>query len=200
MANTVKNAGDGEAVDIKAAGRVSGRASGRAVEYTTECAPECAAECAPEYVSQYAYYMSEALAEARKAHNKGEAPVGAVIAKDGKIIARGHNEREAKNDPTLHAEISAIKKAARKVKSWRLEGCAVIVTLEPCPMCAGAIIQARLDTLVYGAPDPKAGAAGSVTDLFRAGMFNHDVKVLPGVMAEECSAILKKFFAGLRGR
>ncbi len=143
-------------------------------------------------------FMREALKEAKKAFLEGESPVGAVIVKDDRIIARGRNKREAANDPLAHAELIAIKKASKKLHSWRLSDCDLYVTLEPCPMCAGAIIQSRIRSVRYGARDPKAGAAGSVTDLFRAGMFNHDVIVEGGILEEECSRILKDFFACLR--
>ncbi len=149
-----------------------------------------------------AHYMSEALKEAHKAYAKGEAPVGAVIVRDrgggGEIIARGHNEREAKGDPTLHAEMTAIRRAARRMGTWRLEGCSIYATLEPCAMCAGAIVQSRITKLVFGARDSKAGAAGSVVDIFKAGMFNHDVEVTSGVLEADCSDLLKRFFGELR--
>ncbi len=143
-------------------------------------------------------YMSFALKEAEKARKKGEAPVGAVVVKDGAIIARGHNERELKNDATLHAEMTAIRKACKKLGSWRLNGCDLYVTLEPCTMCAGAIIQARLRNLYIGTSDLKAGAAGSVIDVFRVDAFNHRVEVNWGILEEQCSGILKEFFRELR--
>jgi len=143
-------------------------------------------------------YMAQALNEARKARKKGEAPVGAVIVRDGKIIARGHNERETKQDSTLHAEMTAIRKACKKLGSWRLTDCDIYVTLEPCPMCAGAIIQSRIRNLYIGTSDLKAGAAGSVIDVFRDGTFNHRVDVIWGILEEQCSAILKEFFRELR--
>ena len=145
-------------------------------------------------------YMECAYREAQKAFAKGETPVGAVIVKDGKVIARGGNEREAKNDPLAHAELTAIKKASRKLASWRLSGCDIYVTLEPCPMCAGAIIQSRIGNLYYGAADPKAGACGSAVDLFAADLFNHRVQIHPGLLEDKCSSILKKFFAMLRAK
>ena len=143
-------------------------------------------------------YMSFALKEAEKARKKGEAPVGAVVVKDGVIIARGHNERELKNDATLHAEMTAISKACKKLGSWRLNDCDLYVTLEPCTMCAGAIIQARLRNLYIGTSDLKAGAAGSVIDVFRVEAFNHRVEVNWGILEEQCSGILKDFFRELR--
>lgn len=143
-------------------------------------------------------YMMQAYKEALKAYAKLETPVGAVIVFEGKIIARGHNTREQTQDPTQHAEIIAIKKAAKKLGSWRLIDCDLYVTLEPCPMCSGAIIQSRIKTVYYGAADPKAGAAGSVIDLFAIEKFNHKVNVFRGIMKNECSEVLKKFFKELR--
>lgn len=143
-------------------------------------------------------FMLKALAQAKLAYNKGEAAVGAIIVKDGHILARGHNLKEAKHDVTSHAEIEAIRKAAKKLGTWRLDGCDMYVTLEPCPMCAGAIIQSRIRTLYIGAMDHRAGAAGSVVDLFRVRQFNHRVDVVEGVLYEQCAEILKRFFEGLR--
>lgn len=144
-------------------------------------------------------YMKEALKEAKKAAQKGEVPVGAVIVKNGKIIARGHNLRESKQDPTMHAEIVAIKKAARKLENWRLAGCTLYVTVEPCPMCAGAIVQSRIGRVVYGARDPKAGAVASLYTILTDRRLNHQVSVITeGVLEEECSEILKSFFKRLR--
>lgn len=145
-------------------------------------------------------FMREALKEARKAYAKDEAPIGAVIVKDGVIVARGHNEREIKQDATLHAEITAIRKACKKLGSWRLNDCDMYVTLEPCAMCAGALVQSRLRKVYFGAPDPKAGAAGSVVNLLEVGKFNHKVEAINGVLEEECSSILKEFFRELRKR
>lgn len=144
------------------------------------------------------FYMEEAYKEAKKAYDIGEVPVGAVIVKDGTIIAAAHNEKETGNDATMHAEISAIKRACRSLSSWRLSGCDIYVTLEPCTMCIGAILQARLDNLYIGAFDPKAGACGSVIDIPSVTAFNHKVNVYYGIMEEECSQILKDFFNGLR--
>lgn len=144
--------------------------------------------------------MKEALKEARKAYKKDETPVGAVIVKDGVVIARAHNEKELKKDPTLHAEITAIRKACKKLGTWRLNDCDMYVTLEPCAMCAGAIIQARVGRLFIGTPDPKAGAVGSVVDLLSVEKFNHRVEVSYGLLMEECSKILKDFFRELRQR
>lgn len=143
-------------------------------------------------------FMQEAYKEALKAYGKDEVPIGAVIVKDSKIIARAHNERESRNDATLHAEISAIKKACRKLGTWRLNDCDMYVTLEPCVMCAGALIQARIRTLFIGAEDPKAGAVGSVIDVTGVEKFNHKINIVYGIMEEESSLILKQFFKKLR--
>lgn len=151
-------------------------------------------------IKNHEWFMERAYKEALKAYMKDEVPIGAVIVKDGKIIARGHNERELKQDATLHAEITAIRKACKKLGSWRLNDCDMYVTLEPCTMCAGALIQSRIRTVYIGALDPKAGAAGSVIDVFNVREFNHKVDVVYGIMEEECSEILKKFFRELRKR
>lgn len=141
--------------------------------------------------------MREALKEAKKAYLLGEVPVGAVIVYENKIIARGHNTREIKQSVLGHAEINAIQKASKKIGSWRLEDCDIYVTLEPCPMCSGAIIQSRIKNLYYGATDPKTGACGSVLNLFE-NPFNHKVNVIGGVLEDECSRIIKDFFKELR--
>lgn len=140
-------------------------------------------------------WMRIALEEARLALAEGELPVGCVIVKDGVHVASGHNERERTNDPTAHAEVVAIRRAAEKLQSWRLEGCALYVTLEPCPMCAGAISQARLSRLVYGARDEKYGCAGSVYRIPEDPAFNHFCQSDGGVLAEECASLLREFFA-----
>jgi len=145
-----------------------------------------------------AAFMREALAEAGAAARMGEVPIGAVIVREGRVIARGHNRREEDRDPTAHAELVALREAARFLGGWRLPGCTLYVTLEPCAMCAGALIQSRIRRLVYGAPDPKAGAAGSVVDLIRDARFNHVVEVARGVLEAECGALLREFFAELR--
>ncbi len=142
--------------------------------------------------------MGEALAEARAAASLGEVPVGAVVVRDGRVIARGHNRRETDRDPTAHAETAVLREAARVLGGWRLLGCTVYVTLEPCVMCAGAMVQSRLPRLVYGAPDPKAGATGSVVDVLCDARQNHVVEVVGGVREGECSALLRGFFAALR--
>ena len=143
-------------------------------------------------------FMKEALKEAKKAYEKLEIPVGCVIVKDNKIIARGHNLKETKFDTTKHAEIIAIQKASKKLKSWRLSECEMYVTLEPCSMCAGAIINSRIKRLYYGAKDEKTGAVGSVLNLLQDYKFNHNVEVEQGVLEEECSNILKEFFKNIR--
>lgn len=144
------------------------------------------------------YYMKQALKEAEKAYQKLEVPVGAVIVKDGKIIARAHNQKETKTDTTKHAEILAIQKASKKLKSWRLIDCEMYVTLEPCSMCAGAMINSRIKKVYIGAMDEKTGAVGSVLNLLDDYTFNHKVEVEKGIMEEECQEILKKFFRELR--
>ena len=142
--------------------------------------------------------MRLALEEARAAAAGGDVPVGAVIVRGGEILAREGNAREREQDPTAHAEILALRQASSAIGSWHLEGCAMVVTLEPCAMCAGAVVLARLDRLVFGASDPKAGFAGSLGDLVRDGRLNHEVDVTVGVLAEECGEILRSFFAERR--
>ena len=144
------------------------------------------------------YYMKQALKEAEKAYLKLEVPVGAVIVKDGKIIARAHNQKETKFDTTKHAEIMAIQKASKKLKSWRLIDCEMYITLEPCSMCAGAIINSRIKKIYIGTMDEKTGAAGSKLNLFEDYTFNHKVEVETNIMQEECENILKQFFKELR--
>jgi tRNA(adenine34) deaminase len=138
--------------------------------------------------------MREAISEAKVAGQAGEVPVGAVVAVDGEIIARGINRTLSDNDPSAHAEIVAIRAAAAEIGNPRLAGATLYVTLEPCPMCMGALVQARIDRLVFGAYDPKAGAAGSAIDLTDSAAFNHRYEVNGGVLAEECSAVLRDFF------
>lgn len=143
--------------------------------------------------------MRAALAEASRALAAADVPVGAVVLDpSGTVIGRGHNQREATGDPTAHAEIVALREAARARDEWRLAGCTLVVTLEPCAMCAGAVVLARVERLVYGAPDPKAGAVGSLWDLVRDRRLNHRPEVLAGVLADECGALLRDFFAGHR--
>ena len=141
--------------------------------------------------------MREALAEAQKAAQLGEIPVGAVIVQDGQIIARAHNRRELDQNALAHAEVLCIQEACQKLHSWRLSGCTLYVTLEPCPMCSGAIINSRLDRVVYGAKDEKAGCAGSVADFFIM-PFNHTPTIRSGILEEECAQILSQFFKDLR--
>lgn len=141
-----------------------------------------------------AAFMSAALAQARLAAEHGDVPVGAVVARDGKIIARGRNRREERGDPTAHAEIEALKMAAKKLGGWYLHDCTLYVTLEPCPMCAGAAMQARLDGIVFGAYDPKAGCCGSILNLPEDARFPHRMKVTGGLLEEECASVLKEFF------
>ena len=143
-------------------------------------------------------FMKQALKEAKKAYENLEVPVGAVIVKDGKIIAKAHNLKETKTDTTKHAEILAIQKASKKLESWRLLDCEMYITLEPCSMCAGAIINSRIKKIYIGALDEKTGAAGSVLNLFEDYKFNHKVEVEKGVMQKECENILKDFFKMLR--
>lgn len=143
-------------------------------------------------------FMKEALKEALKAYNKLEVPVGAVIVKNGEIIARAHNIKEEKKDTTKHAEIIAIQKASKKLQTWRLTDCEMYVTLEPCSMCAGALIQARIKKVNIGAMDLKTGACGSVLNLLKDYTFNHKVEMQTGIMQKECEEILKNFFKELR--
>ena len=145
-------------------------------------------------------YMKLALKEAKKAYDKGEIPVGAIIVKDDKIIAKAHNLKEQKNDTTKHAEILAIQKASKALKSWRLENCEMYVTLEPCSMCAGALIQSRIKKVYIGTMDYKTGACGSVLNLLKDYKFNHTVEVENGIMQQECETILKDFFKMLRSK
>jgi tRNA(adenine34) deaminase len=143
-------------------------------------------------------YMRRALREAEQALTEDEVPVGAVIVRDGQIIASAHNGREQLHDPTAHAEMVAITQAAAALEDWRLEGCTLYVTLEPCPMCAGAILQARIPTVVFGALDPKAGAVQSLFKLLSDARLNHRCEIITGVMAAECGEILTRFFVEKR--
>jgi tRNA(adenine34) deaminase len=144
--------------------------------------------------------MDHAIAQARTAPEHGDVPVGAVVARidDGSILAARHNEREATGDPTAHAEILALRDAAKTLGTWRLERCALVATLEPCPMCAGAALAARLDLVAFGAPDPKAGALGSLYNLGADPRLNHELAVVAGVRADECGALLVEFFTSKR--
>ena len=145
-------------------------------------------------------YMKEAINEAKQAEVLGEVPIGAVIVRDGRVIARGHNLRETTKDPTNHAEIVALRRASEVVGGWRLSGCTLVVTLEPCPRCAGAIVQSRIDRLVFGTADPKAGCAGTLMNLLTEPRFNHQVIVVDSVMQQECAEILSDFFRKLRNK
>lgn len=145
-------------------------------------------------------FMKEAIRQARKARALEEVPIGCVIVLDGKIIARGYNRRNTDKNTLSHAELNAIRKASRKLGDWRLEGCTMYVTLEPCQMCAGALVQSRIDAVVIGSMNPKAGCAGSVLNLLEMEGFNHKVQVIRGVLEEECSQMLSDFFKELRAK
>lgn len=144
------------------------------------------------------FWMRQALAEAERAAERGEVPVGCVVVRGGVPIGRGHNLRESVGDPLAHAELVAIRRAARAVAGWRLEGTTLYVTLEPCAMCAGALVNSRIERLVFGARDPKAGFCGSLGNLLVGARLNHEVEVTEGVLAEESAALLKRFFGALR--
>jgi tRNA(adenine34) deaminase len=144
--------------------------------------------------------MMEALAEARRAAGIGEVPIGAVVVRDGVVVGRGHNRRETDGDPLAHAEILAIRQAASVAGGWRLVGCTMYVTLEPCAMCAGALVNSRVERLVYGAPDPKAGYCGTLGNVAQDPRLNHRLEVTAGVMEIESAALLRGFFASLRRR
>ena len=143
-------------------------------------------------------FMREAIRQAKKAYLLDEVPIGCVIVHDGKIIARGYNRRNTDKNTLSHAEITAIKKASKKLGDWRLEECTMYVTLEPCQMCAGALVQSRIDEVVIGSMNPKAGCAGSVLNLLEVDGFNHKVKITRGILEEECSTMLSEFFRELR--
>ena len=145
-------------------------------------------------------YMRAALKQAEKAYNLGETPIGCVIVHEDKIIARGYNRRNTDKNPLAHAEVAAIKKASKKLGDWRLEECTLYVTLEPCQMCAGAIVQARIKKVYIGCMNPKAGCAGSIMNLFNVDAFNHQVESENGILEEECSMLLKEFFRNLRNK
>lgn len=145
-------------------------------------------------------YMKEALKQAKKAYALGEVPIGCVIVHEGKIIGRGYNRRNTDKNTLAHAEITAINKASKAIGDWRLEECTLYVTLEPCQMCAGAIVQARIPEVVMGCMNPKAGCAGSILNILEMPQFNHQVKVTPGILEVECSQMLKTFFEELRIR
>ena len=143
-------------------------------------------------------YMKEAIRQAKKAYQREETPIGCVIVYEGRIIARGYNKRNWKKNTLAHAEIIAINKASRIIGDWRLENCTMYVTLEPCPMCAGAIVQARIPRVVVGSMNPKAGCAGSVINLLQTPRFNHQAELITGVLADECSQLMTGFFRELR--
>ena len=145
-------------------------------------------------------FMKKALHQAKRAAAVGEIPIGCVIVRDGKVIARGFNQRRSKKTTLAHAEMTAIDKASRKLGDWRLEGCTMYVTLEPCQMCSGALVQSRIDRVVIGTMNPKAGCAGSILNLLRMPEFNHQVEITTGVLQEECSRTLQDFFKDLRIR
>lgn len=147
---------------------------------------------------QDAIYMQQAISQAHNAWALGEVPVGALVVKDGQIVATGFNQPIGTHDPTAHAEIMALRAAAEILGNYRLPGCELYVTLEPCAMCAGAMMHARLARVIFGAPDPKTGASGSVVNLFEQEKLNHHTEVVGGVLAEECGALLKDFFAERR--
>jgi tRNA(adenine34) deaminase len=144
-------------------------------------------------------YMRKAIDAAMIAEENGDVPIGAVIVYQNQVIGRAWNQREQLNDPTAHAEIIALTQAASYIGSWRLHGCTIYVTLEPCPMCAGALVLGRLDRLVYGCPDPKTGACGSLYDIVRDERLNHRLEVTSGVLADDCTALLQAFFRARRG-
>ena len=143
-------------------------------------------------------YMKAALGQAKKASLLGEVPIGCVIEYQGKIIGRGYNRRKTDKNTLSHAELIAIRKASKKLGDWRLEGCTLYVTLEPCQMCSGAIVQARIPTVVIGCMNPKAGCAGSILNILQIPQFNHQVNIITGVMERECSSVLTEFFKNLR--
>lgn len=151
-------------------------------------------------MTEDAKYMKAALAQAKKAGAIDEVPIGCVIVREGKIIARSYNRRNTDKNTLAHAELAAIRKACRKTGDWRLEDCTIYVTLEPCQMCAGAIVQSRMQRVVIGAMNPKAGCAGSVLNLLQMKEFNHQVEIARGVLEEECSQMLSEFFRRLRGK
>lgn len=150
------------------------------------------------YMNQKEKFMKEAIRQAKKAEKIDEVPIGCVIVYEDKIIARGYNRRNIDKNTLAHAELSAIKKASRKLGDWRLEGCTMYVTLEPCQMCAGAIVQARIDKVVIGCMNPKAGCAGSILNLLQIPSFNHQAELECGILEEECSQMLSGFFQKLR--
>ena len=151
-------------------------------------------------MTQDELYMKKALHQARRAALLGEIPIGCVIVSGGRIVARGFNQRKTRRSTLAHAEITAIDRASRKLGDWRLEGCTMYVTLEPCQMCAGALVQSRIDRVVIGTMNPKAGCAGSILNILQMPQFNHQVEITYGVLQEECSQVLQDFFKDLRQR
>ncbi|TSB44651.1 tRNA adenosine(34) deaminase TadA [Alkalicoccobacillus porphyridii] len=151
-----------------------------------------------EYSQEHIDWMRQAMEQANKAEELGEVPIGAVIVKDGQVIATGYNLRETTKNAAAHAEMIAIEKACEKLGAWRLSECTLYVTLEPCPMCAGAIVQSRIPRVVYGATDPKAGCAGTLMNLLEESRFNHRSEVIAGCLADECGSQLTEFFRELR--
>lgn len=148
----------------------------------------------------HTYWMQQAIEEARKAEAIGEVPIGAVIVRGNEIVGRGHNLRETAHDGTAHAEMIAIREACDRIGAWRLLDCRLYVTLEPCPMCAGAIVQCRIPEVIYGTADPKAGCAGTLMNLLQEPRFNHRTQVVSGILQEECASLLTQFFRKLRGK
>lgn len=153
-----------------------------------------------EELKMHKKYMTLAIAQARKAYKLDEVPIGCVIVYDGKVIGRGYNRRNTDKTSLGHAEITAIRKASKKIGDWRLEDCTIYITLEPCQMCAGAIIQARIPNVVIGSMNPKAGCAGSIINLLDMAQFNHQCHITKGIMQEECSSMLTEFFKDLRDK
>ncbi len=147
---------------------------------------------------EHLVFMEEAIREAEKAAALGEIPIGAVVVCGGQIVGRGHNLREQEHDPTAHAEICALRQAGKALGNWRLSGCTLYVTMEPCPMCCGALINSRIEQVVFGAREPKFGAAGSQLNLLQFPGFNHNVRIVGPVAEARCSALMKEFFTGLR--
>ena len=145
-------------------------------------------------------FMKLAIEEAKKAYQKLEVPIGAIVVKDGEVISKAHNLKETTNNPTAHAEMLAIQKAAKSLNTWRLEECELYVTIEPCAMCAGALIQSRMKRLIIGAMEPKFGAAGSILNIVNNPQFNHKIEVIEGIMEEECLQLMKDFFKMLRNK
>lgn len=151
-------------------------------------------------LEEHTIFMREALTEADKASALGEVPIGAIVVRKGKIIGRGHNLRETLADASAHAELIAMREAAKNLADWRLTGCTLYVTIEPCPMCAGGLVQFRAQRLVYGAKDPKAGAVCSILEILQNELFNHRVEVVAGVLEEDCRVVMQRFFQKIRNK